>query len=141
MGDYGSRAHGYTYVSFPEVINVQAVELYAAATAEMIWSKAPFTNNDKLASTTISPPSGSIYYSVDGLAATNESKIWSSLVEFRALVVGAGVGGQGVGFDVDRNTSVYTVGDGTVDEAEFGYNNVIFPLTYGRVNLLSKTVI
>ena len=137
-GDYGSRADGYTYVSFPEVINVQAVELYAAATAEMIWSKASFTSNDKLASTTISPPSGSIYYSVDGLAVTDGSKTWSPLVEFSVIDVGAGVGGQGAGFDVDRNTSVYTVGEGTVDGAEFGYNNVIFPLTYGRVNLSVK---
>ena len=115
-GDYGSLADGYTYVSFPEVINVQAVELYAAATAEMTWSKAPFTReNDRSGPSTILPPSGSIYYSVDGLAVTNGSKIWIPLVEFSVIDVDAGVGGQGAGFDVDRNTWVYTEGDGTVE--------------------------
>ena len=75
---------------------------------------------------------------MDGLAVTNGSKIWSPLVEFSVIDVGAGVGGQGAGFDVDRNTWVYTEGDGTVEGAEFGYKNVTFPLTYGRVNLPVK---
>ena len=146
LGDYGSRANGYTYVSFPEVINVQAVELYAAATAEMTWSKEPFTSNDKVGSSPIPLPSGSIHYSGDGLAVTNGSKIWSPLVTFSAIdndrIPNALAGGEGAGFDVDKNKPTggenYTVGVGSVDDAYFGYKNVTFPLTYGRINLPVK---
>lgn len=143
LGDYGDRQTSHTYVSFPEIINVQAVEIYASATAEMSWSKAPFEReNGGGATSTIEPPQGSIYYSIDGLDVSDGSKVWTPLVEFSVIDVGSGVGGQGAGFDIDKDKPTgrweYTDGTGSVDSADFGYKGVSFPETYGRVNVSTK---
>lgn len=142
LGAYGSRQMSHTYVSFPEIINVQAVEIYASATAGMSWSKALFETDSGKGTITIQHPEGSIYYSIDGKDVSDGSKVWSLLVEFGVIDDNSGVGGQGAGFDIDKDKPtggwVYTDGTGSVDSADFGYKGVSFPETYGRVNVPVK---